>query len=155
MQARFSLSILLAIMATASAPAQADALTGFLAEAAARLVGRAGHAVLSTVIDAPHKESDADRRIRENAEIEKAAEHLLAQYPEDEREARRPEIMMQLTRAYVQPGTTEARQGPVRDDQTCVANTLFDLSAGAAAAAFGNHMMIESAARGALLRRRF
>lgn len=156
MKARFSLSILFVMLIAASAPARADMLTGFLVDAGSRLLSKAGHAVVASVKDAvTPKETDEERKVRENADIEKAADQILAQYPEDEREAKKPEVMMRLTKVYAQYKTMEARQEAVRAEQNSVGNILVDSTVGSATAVIGNRMAIDGAARSAFLRTRF
>lgn len=156
MKARFSLSILFVMLIAASTPARADMLTGFLVDAGSRLLSKAGHAVVASVKDAvTPKETDEERKVRENADIEKAADQILAQYPEDEREAKKPEVMMRLTKVYAQYKTLEARQEAVRAEQNSVGNILVDTTVGSASTVLGNRMAIDGAARAAFLRTRF
>ena len=114
MKARITLSLLFVLL-VASTPARADLLTGLLVDATSRLLSKGVHAVIDTAKEAvTPKESEEDRKARENAEIEKAADQILAQYPEEEREARKPEVMMRLTTVYAQYKTMDARQAAVR-----------------------------------------
>ena len=59
--------------------------------------------------------AEADRKVRENALIEKEADDILAHYPEAEREARKPEVMMMLTKARVQPEPAKDLLGTVEE----------------------------------------
>lgn len=95
------------------------------------------------------KESEEDRKARENAEIEKAADQILAQYPEEEREARKPEVMMRLTTVYAQYKTMDARQAAVRAEQNSIGNVVVGTVAGSASGFLGNRMALDSAARSA------
>ena len=117
MKARITLSLLFVLL-VASTPARADLLTGLLVDATSRLLSKGVHAVVDTAKEAvTPKESEEDRKARENAEIEKAADQILAQYPEEEREARKPDVMMRLTKVYAQYKTMDARQAAVRAEQ--------------------------------------
>ena len=156
MKARLSLSVLFVLFIAASAPARADLLTGLLVDASSRLLSKAGHAVVASVKEAvTPKETDEERKLRENAEIEKAADQILAQYPEDQREAKKPEVMMRLTKVYAQYKTMEARQEAVRAEQNSIGNIIVDSTVGSASAVIGNRLAIDGAARSAFLRTRF
>jgi len=145
MKARFTL--LFATLIVVSAAARADVLTHFLVDTGVRLLGKASQAVVSTVAEAIiPKETDEERIARENAEMEQAAEQILAQYPEDEREARKPEVMMQLARVYAQHKTIEARQEAIRAEQNSIGSILVD----SAESAISNRMAIDRAARSVL-----
>lgn len=149
MKARITLSILFVLL-VASTPARADLLTGLLVDATSRLLSKGVHAVVDTAKEAmTSKESEEDRKARENAEIEKAADQILAQYPEEEREARKPEVMMRLTTVYVQYKTMDARQAAVRAEQNSIGNVVVGSVVGSAYGLLGNRMVIDSAARSA------
>ena len=149
MKARFTLSLLFVLL-VASTPARADLLTGLLVDATSRLLSKGVHAVVDTAKEAvTPKESEEDRKARENAEIEKAADQILAQYPEEEREARKPEVMMRLTTVYAQYKTMDARQATIRAEQNSIVNVVVGTVAGSASGFIGNRMALDSAARSA------
>jgi hypothetical protein len=149
MKARITLSLLFVLL-VASTPARADLLTGLLVDATSRLLSKGVHAVVDTAKEAvTPKESEEDRKARENAEIEKAADQILAQYPEEEREARKPEVMMRLTTVYAQYKTMDARQAAVRAEQNSIGNVVVGTVAGSASGFLGNRMALDSAARSA------
>jgi hypothetical protein len=156
MKTRLSLSVLFVLLIAVSAPARADLLTGLLVDAGSRLLSKAGHAIAASAKDAiTPKESDEERKLRENAEIEKAADQILAQYPEDQREAQKPDVMMRLTIVYAQYKTMEARQEAVRAEQNSIGNIIVDSTVGSASAVIGNRLMIDGAASAAFHRARF
>ena len=149
MKARITLSLLFVLL-VASTPARADLLTGLLVDATSRLLSKGVHAVVDTAKEAvTPKESEEDRKARENAEIEKAADQILAQYPEEEREARKPEVMMRLTTVYAQYKTMDARQATIRAEQNSIVNVVVGTVAGSASGFIGNRMALDSAARSA------
>lgn len=149
MKARITLSLLFVLL-VASTPARADLLTGLLVDATSRLLSKGVHAVVDTAKEAvTPKESEEDRKARENAEIEKAADQILAQYPEEEREARKPEVMMRLTTVYAQYKTMDARQAAVRAEQNSIGNVVAETVSGSASSFLGNRMALDSAARSA------
>lgn len=149
MKARITLSLLFVLL-VASTPARADLLTGLLVDATSRLLSKGVHAVIDTAKEAvTPKESEEDRKARENAEIEKAADQILAQYPEEEREARKPEVMMRLTTVYAQYKTMDARQATIRAEQNSIGNVVVGTVAGSASGFLGNRMALDSAARSA------
>ncbi len=149
MKARFTLSLLFVLL-VASTPARADLLTGLLVDATSRLLSKGVHAVIDTAKEAvTPKESEEDRKARENAEIEKAADQILAQYPEEERDARKPEVMMRLTTVYAQYKTMDARQATIRAEQNSIGNVVVGTVAGSASGFIGNRMALDSAARSA------
>ena len=153
MKARLSLSVLFVLLIAACAPARADLLTGLLVDASSRLLSKAGHAVVASVKEAvTPKETDEERKLRENAEIEKAADQILAQYPEDQREAKKPDVMMRLTKVYAQYKTLDARQAAVRAEQNCVGNVVIEPVAGSASGFLNNRMALDNAARSAFAR---
>ena len=152
MKARITLSLLFVLL-VASTPARADLLTGLLVDATSRLLSKGVHAVVDTAKEAvTPKESEEDRKARENAEIEKAADQILAQYPEEEREARKPEVMMRLTTVYAQYKTMDARQAAIRAEQNSIGNVVVGTVAGSASGFLGNRMALDSAARSAFAR---
>jgi len=152
MKARITLSLLFVLL-VASTPARADLLTGLLVDATSRLLSKGVHAVIDTAKEAvTPKESEEDRKARENAEIEKAADQILAQYPEEEREARKPDVMMRLTKVYAQYKTMDARQAAVRAEQNSIGNVVVGTVAGSASGLLGNRMALDSAARSAFAR---
>ena len=149
MKARITLSLLFVLL-VASTPARADLLTGLLVDATSRLLSKGVHAVIDTAKEAvTPKESEEDRKARENAEIEKAADQILAQYPEEERDARKPEVMMRLTTVYAQYKTMDARQAAIRAEQNSIGNVVVGTVAGSASGFIGNRMALDSAARSA------
>ena len=149
MKARITLSLLFVLL-VASTPARADLLTGLLVDATSRLLSKGVHAVIDTAKEVvTPKESEEDRKARENAEIEKAADQILAQYPEEEREARKPEVMMRLTTVYAQYKTMDARQAVIRAEQNSIGNVVVGTVAGSASGFLGNRMALDSAARSA------
>lgn len=149
MKARITLSLLFVLL-VASTPARADLLTGLLVDATSRLLSKGVHAVIDTAKEAvTPKESEEDRKARENAEIEKAADQILAQYPEEERDARKPEVMMRLTTVYAQYKTMDARQAVIRAEQNSIGNVVVGTVAGSASGFLGNRMALDSAARSA------
>ena len=152
MKARITLSLLFVLL-VASTPARADLLTGLLVDATSRLLSKGVHAVVDTAKEAvTPKESEEDRKARENAEIEKAADQILAQYPEEEREARKPDVMMRLTKVYAQYKTLDARQAAVRAEQNSVGNVVIESVAGSASGFLNNRMALDNAARSAFAR---
>ncbi len=152
MKARITLSLLFVLL-VASTPARADLLTGLLVDATSRLLSKGVHAVVDTAKEAvTPKESEEDRKARENAEIEKAADQILAQYPEEEREARKPDVMMRLTKVYAQYKTMDARQAAVRAEQNSIGNVVAETVSGSASSFLGNRMALDSAARSAFAR---
>ena len=152
MKARITLSLLFVLL-VASTPARADLLTGLLVDATSRLLSKGVHAVIDTAKEAvTPKESEEDRKARENAEIEKAADQILAQYPEEEREARKPDVMMRLTKVYAQYKTMDARQAAVRAEQNSIGNVVVETVSGSASGFLGNRMALDSAARSAFAR---
>ena len=149
MKARFTLSLLFVLLVS-STPARADLLTGLLVDATSRLLSKGVHAVVDTAKEAvTPKESEEDRKARENAEIEKAADQLLAQYPEEERDVRKPDVMMRLTKVYAQYKTMDARQATIRAEQNSIVNVVVGTVAGSASGFIGNRMALDSAARSA------
>ena len=152
MKARITLSLLFVLL-VASTPARADLLTGLLVDATSRLLSKGVHAVVDTAKEAvTPKESEEDRKARENAEIEKAADQILAQYPEEEREARKPDVMMRLTNVYAQYKTMDARQAAVRAEQNSIGNVVAETVSGSASSFLSNRMALDSAARSAFAR---
>ena len=152
MKARITLSLLFVLL-VASTPARADLLTGLLVDATSRLLSKGVHAVVDTAKEAvTPKESEEDRKARENAEIEKAADQILAQYPEEEREARKPDVMMRLTKVYAQYKTMDARQAAVRAEQNSIGNVVVETVSRSASGFLGNRMALDSAARSAFAR---
>ena len=149
MKARITLSILFALL-VASAPARADMLTGLLIDATRAVLTKATHVVVDTAKETfATKESEEDRKARENEEIEKAADQILAQYPEDQREAKKPDVMMHLTKVYAQYKTMDARQAAVRAEQNSIGNVVAETVSGSASSFLGNRMALDSAARSA------
>ena len=152
MKARITLSILFALL-VASAPARADMLTGLLIDATRAVLTKATHVVVDTAKETfATKESEEDRKARENEEIEKAADQILAQYPEDQREAKKPDVMMRLTKVYAQYKTLDARQAAVRAEQNSVGNVVIESVAGSASGFLNNRIALDSAARSAFAR---
>ena len=152
MKARITLSLLFALL-VASTPAHADMLTGLLIDATRAVLTKATHVVVSTAKETfATKESEEDRKARENEEIEKAADQILAQYPEDQREAKKPDVMMRLTKVYAQYKTLDARQAAVRAEQNSVGNVVIESVAGSASGFLNNRIALDSAARSAFAR---
>ncbi|MBU2434633.1 MAG: hypothetical protein KJ716_13460 [Gammaproteobacteria bacterium] len=152
MKARITLSLLFALL-VASTPARADMLTGLLIDATRAVLTKATHVVVDTAKETfATKESEEDRKARENEEIEKAADQILAQYPEDQREAKKPDVMMRLTKVYAQYKTLDARQAAVRAEQNSVGNVVIESVAGSASGFLNNRMALDNAARSAFAR---
>ena len=152
MKARITLSLLFALL-VASTPAHADMLTGLLIDATRAVLTKATHVVVDTAKETfATKESEEDRKARENEEIEKAADQILAQYPEDQREAKKPDVMMRLTKVYAQYKTLDARQAAVRAEQNSVGNVVIESVAGSASGFLNNRIALDSAARSAFAR---
>ena len=152
MKARITLSLLFALL-VASTPAHADMLTGLLIDATRAVLTKATHVVVDTAKETfATKESEEDRKARENEEIEKAADQILAQYPEDQREAKKPDVMMHLTQVYAQYKTLDARQAAVRAEQNSVGNVVIESVAGSASGFLNNRMALDNAARSAFAR---
>lgn len=152
MKARITLSILFVLL-VASSPARADLLTGLLVDATSQLLSKGVHAVVDTVKEAvTPTESAEDRKARENAEIENAADQILGQYPEEEREYRKPDVMMLLTKVYMQYKTVDERQAAVRSEQNSLSNVVVKTVAGNASGFLENRMALDSAARSAYAR---
>ncbi len=118
MKNRTALSLPLAFLLCIAAPAPAAAfdissiIQGFAIGAIEMVSEKAIHAAVDSKTT---PESEADRKVRENALIEKEADDILARYPEAEREARKPEVMMMLTKIRVQPEPVKDRLGTVED----------------------------------------
>lgn len=118
MKNRNALSSLLGVLLCIAAPAPAAAfdissiLQGFAIGAIELVSEKVIHAAVDS--KAP-PESEEDRKVRENALIEKEADDILARYPEAEREARKPEIMMMLTKARVQPEPVKESLGTIQE----------------------------------------
>ena len=152
MKARITLSLLFALL-VASTPARADMLTGLLIDATRAVLTKATHVVVDPAKETfATKESEEDRKARENEEIEKAADQILAQYPEDQREAKKPDVMMRLTKVYAQYKTLDARQAAVRAEQNSVGNVVIESVAGSASGFLNNRIALDSAARSAFAR---
>lgn len=152
MKARITLSLLFALL-VASTPARADMLTGLLIDATRAVLTKATHVVVDTAKETfATKESEEDRKARENEEIEKAADQILAQYPEDQREAKKPDVMMRLTKVYAQYKTLDARQAAVRAEQNSVGNVVIESVAGSASGFLNNRMALDNAVRSAFAR---
>lgn len=149
MKARITLSLLFVLL-VASTPARADFVTGLLFEATHAVLTKATHVVIDATKDAfTTKESEEDRKERENEEIEKAADQILAQYPEDQREAKKPEIMMRITMVYTQYKTIDARQSALQAEQNSVGNVVVETVAGSASGFINNRMAVDGASRSA------
>lgn len=118
MKNRTALSLPLALLLCIAAPAPAAAfdissiIQGFAIGAIEMVSEKTIHAAVDRKTS---PESEADRKVRENAQIEKEADDILARYPEAEREARKPEVMMMLTKARVQPDPVNDRPGTVEE----------------------------------------
>jgi hypothetical protein len=118
MKNRNALSSLLGVLLCITAPAPAAAydfssiLQGFAIGAIEMVSEKLIHAAVDSKTTS---ESEADRKVRENALIEKEADDILARYPEAEREARKPEVMMMLTKARVQPEPAKDLLGTVEE----------------------------------------
>lgn len=117
MKYRTALSLPMAFLLCIAAPAPAAAfdfsgVNGFIIGAIEMVSEKTIHAAMDWKTT---PESEVDRKVRENAQIEKEADDILAQYPEAEREARKPEVMMMLTKAKVQPEPVKDRLGTVEE----------------------------------------
>jgi hypothetical protein len=104
--------LLVAVPAPAAAFDISSVIQGFVIGAIEMVSEKTIHAAVDRKTS---PESEADRKVRENAQIEKEADDILAQYPEAEREARKPEVMMMLTKARVQPEPVIDRLGTVEE----------------------------------------
>lgn len=156
MKNRINLSILFVLLALASAPAKADFLTSFLVDASVHLVGGVVKGVVNTVKDAVSvKESTEERIARQQAEIERVAEEIASQYPEEQRAEVFSKTVEKLAMTQAQFQTMEARQKAIAAEQNSVGNVIVNSTIGAASSALGNRMTIDAAARAASMRTRF
>ena len=156
MKNRINLSVLFVLLALVSAPAKADFLTNFLVDASVHLVGGVVKGVVNTVKDAvTTKESTEERIARQQAEIERAAEEIASQYPEDQRDEVRSRTIEKLAMTQAQYQAMEARQKAIAAEQNSVGNVIISSTVGAASSALGNRMTIDAAARAASMRTRF
>ena len=100
MKSRITLSLMFALLVSLSAPARADILTGLLVDLSGQLLSSASRAAVTAVKEAiVPKESAEDRAIREEREVNSAAEQILAQYPEDQRDGMRADLVTGLRKA--------------------------------------------------------
>jgi len=118
MKNRNALSSLLGVLLciTAPAPAAAFDISSILQGLAIGAIEMVSEKVIHAAVDSKtNPESEEDRKVRENALIEKEADDILARYPEAEREARKPEVMMMLTKARVQPEPVKEGLGTIQE----------------------------------------
>ena len=118
MKYRNALSSLLGVLLCIAAPAPAAAfdISSILQGFAIGAIEMVSEKVIHAAVDSKtNPESEEDRKVRENALIEKEADEILARYPEAEREARKPEVMMMLTKARVQPEPVKDRPGTAEE----------------------------------------
>lgn len=121
----------------ASAQARADALSGFFADAATKLLAHAGAAVVNTVKEAViPKDPQEDQQQGDTPEAQKLLEQALSSIPEPERAAKRPEILAQIRLAEQQFKASAARQAEVDSEQVqetpSFGSNIFALVMGAA-----------------------
>lgn len=69
-----------------------------------------------------------------------------------QREAKKPDVMMRLTKVYAQYKTLDARQAAVRAEQNSVGNVVIESVAGSASGFLNNRMALDNAARSAFAR---
>lgn len=156
MKSRITLSLMFALLVSLSAPARADLLTGILVDLSGQLLSSAGRAAVSAVKDAVvPKESAEDRAAREEREVNSAAEQILAQYPEDQRDGMRADVVNRLALIYAKHNSIEARQQALSADQNSLGNTIASAALESVAGAVGSQLAIEGAARSAVFRSRF
>ena len=156
MKSKVTLSILFALLTFASAPAKADFLTSFLIDASVRLAGSAVRGVAGAIKDAVvPKESADEKATREQGEVEQAVDQILSQYPEDQRDAMRPQLTERMSMTSAQYQTMVTRQEAIQAEQNSVGDVLLKSTVGAASGAFGSRMTIDAAARAASFRSRF
>ncbi len=142
-----NLSLLFVLLALVSAPAKADFITSFLFDAGANLVAGAVKGVVNSVKEAvTPKESTEERIARQQAEIERAAEEIAAQYPEDQRDEVRSRTIEELAMTQAQYQAMEARQKAIAAEQSSVENVLVSSTLGAVSSTVGNRTTIDAAA---------
>lgn len=156
MKSRITLSLMFALLVSLSAPARADLLTGILVDLSGQLLSSAGRAAVSAVKDAVvPKESAEERAAREEREVNSAAEQILAQYPEDQRDGMRADVVNRLALTYAKYNSIEARQRALLAEQASFGNTIASAALESVAGAVGSQLAIEGAARSAVFRSRF
>lgn len=152
---RITLSILF-VLALAASPARADVFTQILFEGSFKLLGAAAKGVVNAAAEVvTPKESGEQRIARRQAEIEDAAEKILEQYPEDQRDSMRSQVIEKLAMTQAQYEAMEARQKAIAAEQNSVGAVLTSTAVGAVSTAVGSRVMIDTAARGAMIRGRF
>ena len=155
MKSRITLSFMFAMLVL-SAPARADLLTGLLVDLGGQLLSSAGQAAVSAVKEAVvPKESAEDRIAREEREVNSAAEQILSQYPEEQRDAMRADVVNRLALIYAKHNSIEARREAIRVDQSGFGSTIASAALESVAGAVGSQLAIEGAARSAVFRSRF
>ncbi len=156
MKSRITLSLMFALLVSLSAPARADILTGLLVDLSGQLLSSASRAAVTAVKEAiVPKESAEDRAIREEHEVNSAAEQILAQYPEDQRDGMRADLVNRLTLIQSKYNSIEDRQQALRAEQDSFGNTIASGALESIAGAVGSELAIEGAARSAVFRSRF
>ena len=156
MKSRITLSLMFALLVSLSAPARADILTGLLVDLSGQLLSSASRAAVTAVKEAiVPKESAEDRAIREEHEVNSAAEQILAQYPEDQRDGMRADLVNRLTLIQSKYNSIEDRQQALRAEQDSFGNTIASSALESIAGAVGSELAIEGAARSAVFRSRF
>ena len=101
------------------------------------------------------KESAEERAAREEREVNSAAEQILAQYPEDQRDGMRADVVNRLALTYAKYNSIEARQQALLAEQASFGNTIASAALESVAGAVGSQLAIEGAARSAVFRSRF
>lgn len=153
---RISISMFVLVLLFASAPARADVITQLLFEGGAKLIGAVVNGTINTVKEAiVSSESAEEKSARRQREIEQTAEQILQQYPADQRDAMRSQVIERLAMTQAQYEAMEARQKSIAAEQNSVGNILVSTTVGAATSAIGNHITIDAAARAASMRARF
>ena len=156
MKSRITLSLTFALLVVLSAPARADLLTGLLVDLSGQLLSSAGRAAVTAVKEAVvPKESAEDRAAREEREVNSAAEQILAQYPEDQRDGMRADVVNRLALIYAKYNAIEDRQQALLAEQNSFGNAIASAALESVAGAVGNQLAIEGAARSAVFRSRF
>ena len=149
-------TILFVLFVAGSTPARADVFTQLFIEGSMKLVGAAIKGTVNTVAEAVAKKETAEEKIaRRQAEIENAAEQILQQYPEDQRDAMRSQVIEKLAMTQAQYETMEARQKTIAAEQNSVGAVITSTAVGAVTSAVGSRVIIDTAARGAMIRSRF
>ncbi len=153
---RFTLSILFVLFAVVSTPARADFFTQLIVEGSVKLVGAAVKGTVNAVKDAvTPKETAEERLARRQEEIERKAEQILEQHPEDQRDALRSQTIERLAMTQAQYEAMEARQKAIVAEQNSFGNVVAGAATSAVTSSIGSRMAIDAAARSASYRVRF